>query len=318
MARAPLLCAGALALCLGAGDARAQSQAAPPTRDPAAAELHFKQGMAAAERGEWDAACASFRESHALDPAPGVLFRLADCEEQRGKLATAWALFEDSAQRIGASDKRYPAVKARADALEPRVPRLTVKLEPNVPAQASLKRDGVALGRQSVDVALPVDPGAHEIVVEASGHEPRRYPFQMAERERSTITVGVGAPTRRPITVVPASDDGSTRRTLGFVIGGVGVAGLVISGALTLAMIGEHDTVEEHCSPDKQCDQDGLDAASAGPGLSTGATIAAVVGLGAVAAGAALVLTSGPSGRTTVGARASASGGGLVLARSLP
>jgi len=303
-----------LALLLGVGAARAEP------RDPAAAELHFKQGVAAAERADWEAACASFRESHSLEPAPGTLFRLADCEEHRGRVATAWSLFEDSAQQLGAADPRYAAVKARAAALEPRVPRLTVRIEPATPPEAVVKRDGVALGRPSIGVPLPVDPGAHEITVEAASRAPQRFPFRMIEGERSSIVVGAGAAMQRPVAVVGSDDGGAaTRRTLGFVIGGVGVAGLLASGVLTLAMVGEHDTVEEHCSPDKQCDGDGLDAASAGRGLSTGATVAAVVGLAAVGAGVTLILTSGKSGSTTaVGARARGGSTTLTFARSFP
>jgi len=297
-----------------------QAGAQTTARDPAAAEQHFKQGVAAAERGDWDAACASFQESHALDPAPGTLFRLADCEEHRGKLATAWTLFQDSAQRIGAADKRYPAVKARADALEARVPWLTVRLEPNTPREAVVKRDGVVLGLQSVGVALPVDPGEHEILVDAPGRAPRRYPFRMTEGEKSSMAVGVGPSTRRPTVVAtPAVDTGAqTRRTVGFVVGGLGVAGLVAGGALTLALVGAHDTVEEHCTPDRRCDPEGLDAAERGPGLSTAATIATLAGAAALVAGATLVLTSGGSSRTTVGARAGVGGGSLIFARSLP
>jgi hypothetical protein len=139
------------------------------------------------------------------------------------------------------------------------------------------------------------------------------------EGERSSVVVGIGGATPRPV-VVPTGDGGAaTRRTLGFVVGGVGVAGLLASGVLTLAMVGEHDTVGEHCSADKQCDAEGLAAVSAGRSLSTGATVAALVGLAAVGAGVTLILTSGKSGSTTtLGARARGASTTFDLSRSFP
>ena len=60
------------------------------TRDPAAAEALFEAGRQAATRGDWTTACPKFAESQRLDPAPGTLLNLADCEEHLGHLASAW------------------------------------------------------------------------------------------------------------------------------------------------------------------------------------------------------------------------------------
>src|SRR5262245_33924838 len=89
------LCLGAVA-ALGVLPAAATAQ----TRGPAAAEALFKEGRAASERRDYDVACAKFRESERMDPAPGTLLNLAECEENRNNLATAWALFEELAQRL--------------------------------------------------------------------------------------------------------------------------------------------------------------------------------------------------------------------------
>ena len=59
---------------------------------PAAAAL-FDEGRAALQRRDWDFACAKFAASERLDPAIGTQFNLANCEEERGRLATAWVMF---------------------------------------------------------------------------------------------------------------------------------------------------------------------------------------------------------------------------------
>src|SRR5690242_7148142 len=95
-------------------------------RDPVAAEALFHDGRAAAQKGDWETACPKFRESQRLDPAAGTLLNLADCEEHRGKVATAWQLFRQVVESLPPTDERVPLAKDRASALEKRLPRLTV------------------------------------------------------------------------------------------------------------------------------------------------------------------------------------------------
>src|SRR5262245_1711819 len=59
-------------------------------RDLAAAEALFREARAAMQSGDFDAACAKFEESERLDKAPGTVLNLAECEEKRGRVATAW------------------------------------------------------------------------------------------------------------------------------------------------------------------------------------------------------------------------------------
>src|SRR5262245_31877335 len=65
-----------------------------------AAEALFEEGRSALAAGDLDLACARFRESNRLDPAVGTVLNLADCEEKRGKLATAWTLFRRASTEL--------------------------------------------------------------------------------------------------------------------------------------------------------------------------------------------------------------------------
>jgi hypothetical protein len=51
----------------------------------------FDRGIDQMEAGHYDKACPDIAESYRLDPQPGTLFTLAECEVKRGRLATAVA-----------------------------------------------------------------------------------------------------------------------------------------------------------------------------------------------------------------------------------
>jgi TolA-binding protein len=78
----------------GAGSARAEP------RDPATAEVLFRTGRLHSLAGEYAAVCPLFAESLRLDPAPGTLLNLADCEEHIGRTATAWAHFRELSREL--------------------------------------------------------------------------------------------------------------------------------------------------------------------------------------------------------------------------
>src|SRR6266536_4195309 len=138
-------------------------------RDPASAEALFRAGRAAIEKGDYATACPKFEERNRLDPAVGTTFNLADCMEHIGKVATAWQLFKEVAQRLSPGDERVGIAEGRAAALEPRLPRLMLKVATPLPAGATVLRDGVEMGKASFELALPIDAGDHLIVVKAPG-----------------------------------------------------------------------------------------------------------------------------------------------------
>ena len=64
-------------------------------QDVAAAEALFQKGVAEMEAQQFAAACPHIAESQRLDPRPGTLYTLADCEMMAGRIATAVAHYED-------------------------------------------------------------------------------------------------------------------------------------------------------------------------------------------------------------------------------
>src|SRR5580704_16022315 len=61
---------------------------------PDDAAVLFDRGVADLEAGRYDAACPAIEQSYKLDPRPGTLFALAECEMKRGHLGAAAARYD--------------------------------------------------------------------------------------------------------------------------------------------------------------------------------------------------------------------------------
>jgi hypothetical protein len=117
-------------------------------------------------------ACAKYAESYSLDAQLDALMPLADCLEQSGKLASAFAALHDAvdvARRTG--DTRAANADERANKLRSRLSYLTIEVPQarRLPA-LSVERDGFRLGSSGWGVPTPVDPGKHVISVSAYGY----------------------------------------------------------------------------------------------------------------------------------------------------
>jgi hypothetical protein len=93
------------------------------------------------------------------------------------------------------------------------------------------------------------------------------------------------------------------QRTVGYIVGGVGVVGIGTALVLGAVALGKKSTVEESCNATtRTCtNQEGIDAASSGSTLSTVSTVSFIVGALATGAGAYLILSSKGENQTRVG-----------------
>jgi hypothetical protein len=280
--------------------------------DPAAAEALFRDGRAAAQRGDWETACPKLRESQRLDPAAGTVLNLADCEEHRGKVATAWQLFRQVVDSLPTSDERSPIAAKRASALEKRLPHMTVRLVGQVPAGVKVTRNDVELSEASLGSALPVDPGAYTVTVSAPGRVTTTSSVTIAEGASTAVDVQAGVPTASA--GVEAKASGSSR-TAGWVMGGIGAAGLVVGGVAGILTIAHKSTVDSECDVSKHCTQTGYDAAQSGKTLGLVTTTGLLIGAVGLGTGAYLLLSSKGTteARTAVAAGWLGSGTGVAL-----
>src|SRR5262245_7033223 len=149
--------------------------------DAAAADVLFTEGKRLLGQGDIKAACPKFAESYRLDPALGALLNLASCHEKEGRVATAWSEYRQAeAEARRANDRREAFSRKQAEALEPRLPRLTLVLGGATPG-LTITRNGVPVGDGSFGTDLPVDPGVQEITASAEGYKPVKKRVEMAE-----------------------------------------------------------------------------------------------------------------------------------------
>ena len=257
--------------------------------------------------GDFTAACPKFAESQRLDPAPGTLLNLADCEEHLGHLARAWDAWHEGIALLPRADERLPVARQRAQALESRLPRLLLRLAPNAPPATKLRCDDTEIGPASLGVALPVDPGLHVVHAEALGRAASSTEVTLSEGETRVMDVAPGPPLPPSAQAVPpppiaapppppAPEHGHAAtgvRVAGWVIGGVGLAGLGLGAATGVLTMSKKATVDVHCVPGKGCDPVGYDAARSGQTLSVESNVSFAVGAALVVAGISLVLLGG-------------------------
>lgn len=310
-----LLCASLMAC----GAAFAAAPAAAQTRDPIAAEAVFRDGRAAVDRGDHERARLLFAESHRLDPSSGALLNLAYAEEKTGRVASAWQHYHELIDRLPPDDRRLAFARARVVALEPRLPRLTVRPAAPLGDDVTVLRDGVALRAGSLGVALPIDPGAHLVVVRAQGRPDRTYDITVREGEPRELIVEpappppassppapprAAPPADRPAGAAPSAEV----RPLGWVLGGAGLIGLALGSVAGVMALAQDRTVDAHCDAEVHCDREGYEAAQAGRVWATVSTVSFAVGIPATGLGAYLVLrgAAAPPARAAPSARATA------------
>jgi len=309
--------AAALALVLSTLAAPVQAQ------DAAAAKALFNEGLADMEAAHYDTGCPALAESYKLDPRPGTLFTLAECENKRGRIATAVARYDEYVSfvaKLPADQQkkqvdRLKAANEQKAALAPLLPLLTLTLPPDAPKGTVVKRDGTELAANSLGVALPVDPGEHVISTQVPGGaaNERRVTLYKGEKKQILVDVRPTGAARPPVNalqpkpkskpeVVPGpapgagGDSGPSGRRLGaYVAGGVGIAGLVLGGVMGGLTLAKKSVINKNCGfvpgDPMGCNDEGLKALSSAKTTGLVSTVGFAVGGAGVVAATVLLLT---------------------------
>jgi hypothetical protein len=277
---------------------------------PTADEL-FQKGREAAKRGDQAAACAFFGDSYTLDPAVGTLFNLAYCEENLGRVATAWTHYKALESRVPANDARLEAIRERLSALEPRLPKISLTLSKNCPPDTKVFADDEEIPQDQLGKPIHIDPGRHNIEVHAPGRETASEPVIIRESEVREIVLEPGAvasaeppppekerpkPARVKKQPRPAPAP-SAQKKIGWGFIGLGAAGFVTTAVAAAFVLDRKATVKDECKPGVPCTEKGKNAAESGKVWSTVGTVAFIVGAAAGGAGTYLVLTAPTSDR---------------------
>jgi hypothetical protein len=284
------------------------ARAEPAARDRAAAEAIFQQASALMDEKKFNEACEKFSASQELDPGLGTLLYLADCYDQAGRTASAWALFrevEDRSQRGGQTDRQRIAGE-RASALESRLSKLELRVAAaRHPKGLELRVGGTVIPSASWNVPLPVDPGMTKIEATAPGKRPLTLQFEVAAGPSSQF---LELPALADAPRATRSHEGAatighqpappstTQRTVGFVLGGVGLVALAAGGYFGYRAYSQNDDSKAECRADEPtaCTRSGVELRQRARTSANLATIATAAG-GVLMVGALTVVLTAPS-----------------------
>jgi hypothetical protein len=297
----------ALALGLAAREARAADRPLGAAQQvdaerTAAAEALFDQGKRLMGVSKFAEACPKFAESERLDHGVGTLLNLADCYQQNGQIASAWAEFRGAVAAASAAGQpeREDIARERERLLEPRVARLTIVVrgEAAVPGLV-VKRDDVVLDGSLWNVAMPVDPGDHVLAISAPGKLRYARLVRVPKTDGARVSAEVppleDAPSFAPS--APARRAFPEARTVvSLAIGGLGAAGVIAGSALGAHAITRNGDSAAHCREDR-CDAAGVAIRDDALHYGTASTIAFAVAGAALATGATLYFTNPTSSR---------------------
>ncbi len=193
--------------------------------------------------------------------------------------------------------------------LEPRIPTVVLSAKDGDGSdmtQVSVSVDGKVLSPELDGHAIEMDPGARVFVFTAS--DGRRTEV------RATVEEGEKAQRVAANFAKPGSDGSATSpdvtpasahpplRTIGFVVGGVGIASIAVGSVLGLMAISKNgdSNADGHCDA-TGCDATGTSLRNTALHDATVSTIAFVAGGVLAAAGIVLVLTAPHAKATTAG-----------------
>ncbi|WP_437878963.1 hypothetical protein [Sorangium sp. So ce513] len=301
--------------------------AQPTPADKALAEGLFQDGKRLMDEGKLEEACPKLAESQRVDPTVGTLLNLAVCHEKEGKTASAWAEFKEAsalAASAGQQDRAQFAAR-RGSELEARLTRLVLEVAQPAPGMVITLNGKELSATAATGSGIPVDPGTATVEARAPGKQPWSQQVTLdpgPSTTRVTIPPLADAASSAPATALspappqPAAQarpeaappgatgaGGNPMRTLGFVAGGVGLAGIgvgAVFGILTMQRAGD---VEAGCSGNFGCSRADVEANESALTTAMVSNIAIGAGLACVGAGVAMVLMSGPSEKAAAAER---------------
>lgn len=282
------------------------------------AQTRFNKGRELFIAGQFTPALVEFRAAAELYESPNTRLYIARCERELGHVASAYIELERAANEAAdrsRADPRYAstrdAAKQEASALEGKLAHVTVLAPSGLPNGATITVNGAPLGAAAIGVAAPIDPGPVEVVASAPGYITQKKSARASAGESveiklqldkdptatslpventtttttnttATTTNATNATSTAPILVDTTPHASHGLRNAGFVVGGIGIAGMGVFGVFAGLAQTRYDQLKNQCGG--ACDSS-YDAK-----INEGAMFATIANV-AVAAGGALLVT---------------------------
>ncbi len=274
-----------------------------------------EEGNALFDQGNYAAALEKYERADTLVHVPTLGLKAARCLEKLGRWVEASERYlgvtrmQLAADALEVHHEAQTQAAAEREALLPRIPSLVIKLS-GAKEGVSVTIDGKAVPSALIGEQQLVDPGEHRLEARL-GEQVQTRTFTATEAQTSSVNLDFAAPppsvAAPPPPTKPAgpspeldrgSEPGSGQRTLGLIVGGVGVVGVAAGAVTGLMASGKRSDLEKQCGDDLECPPSAWDDADSYNGLRTVSTVGFIGGAVCLVAGGVLFLTA-PSGSAT-------------------
>jgi hypothetical protein len=159
----------------------------------------FKEGDQLQRAGHFAEALDKFQRAQQVYAAPTNLLRIAECDAALGKLVASAETYREILRTplpAGSPPAFQAAVdqaKAELSQVDPRMPKVTVQVQPSGVQGAQMQIDGQNVSGALIGEAMPVDPGSHKIAVVAPGYSSSEQQVDLKERDEKTVALTLTA-----------------------------------------------------------------------------------------------------------------------------
>ena len=185
------------------------------------------------------------------------------------------------------------------------MPWVVVTLAPDVPREARVFCDDIELDGRRLAVPVPMDPGAHSVLVVAPGHESKSTAAIAVEREtvRVVAAAGIATPQDEPPPPAPAS-----HHTAAWFVGAAGLASLGIGTYFGARALAERSWSDASCSGGVCANAAALGEYQSARTDARASDVALGIGVIGLAVGGVLLLTSHGDAHPATGLQVTAAG----------
>lgn len=281
-------------LAVGIGCAMPTLAEADPAQAPEADAL-FQHGVELMKADNCAEAVPEFLKSNALDSSAATLLNLGTCYARLGRKATAYKTYKKAADQ--AQVEQDQALRERAlqamNILSPTLTKVQI-VAPKNAAPMSLRLNGEPLVNYD-GLPIPLDPGESVIEAASPGREPWRHSVQ-ADDLGATLVVHVPElPTTHTFQPLPPPppprERGTDLRLPAAIVGGVGVASVVVGSVFGLSAANTYSDSDNYCAGSK-CTPTGIDLRNSASNKAAVSTWTISLGLVATTTGVVMWLLS--------------------------
>jgi hypothetical protein len=303
-----------------AGGARADE---PTAADKETARGLMDRGDELTAEGDKTAALKAYEGAYSVVRVPSTGAALARTLAALGRFAEAKRIADEVIAMPTRPNEPDVFVSARAEAEKisadaaPKIAKLTVTIQGASGPGTTITLDGKEIAADELAKGVDVDPGDHVVTATATDAKGETR-ASLAAGETRSVTVKLVSKKQAEVIAKPATTT-SSKRTLGFVIGGIGIVGLATAGVTGAMLLSRDQKIKDNC-PNKECNREGRDLIDGNKPLFAINAVAWGVGLVGLGMGAYLVLSSKSGAETptetALGPTLLPGGAGLALGRS--